>query len=93
MRHPDPDLRIEQYDPTTMAEPLWTSFFELNEQRFRESFPDDPLPARELKRRYMARVLPEPRRCHRDRDHSEHRLLVTREIMHQARQPLRHTSP
>ena len=58
MRHPDPDLRIEQYDPAAMAEPLWTSFIELNEQRFRESFPDDPLPARELKRRYM--VTPHP---------------------------------
>ncbi|MHC4931074.1 MAG: GNAT family N-acetyltransferase [Planctomycetota bacterium] len=53
MRYRDLELNIEEYDPTHLSEPQWESFFELHEQRFRENFPDDPLPAREPKRKYM----------------------------------------
>ena len=46
-------LRIEEYDPRTLSEAEWKSFFALREQRRRGLFPRDPVPSREKQRSYM----------------------------------------
>lgn len=47
------DLQFEEYDPRVLGEAEWESFFQLHEQRQRGLFPQDPLPSREKRRRYM----------------------------------------
>jgi len=49
----DPGLQISQYAPQDLSDQLWESFFELREQRFRGLLPDDPLPSREFRKKYM----------------------------------------
>lgn len=52
-------MRYVEFNPSSLSEEEWSSYFECREQIHRNSNPDDPLPSREGRRRYMLNPHPE----------------------------------
>jgi RimJ/RimL family protein N-acetyltransferase len=52
-------MRYIECDPSSLSEQQWSSYFDCREEIHRNSNPDDPLPSRERRRKYMLNPHPE----------------------------------